>query len=99
MTNTSLNQADIDTLLEACDALQAKAASGFMMKSMLSVMLSRDEEQAKQRLREEDERFKREELARRRQTDDIYLLRAKLIQMRRDLDSSDAERVLEDAAR
>lgn len=94
-----LNQSDIDVLLEACDALSSKAIGDHMFGSLMSTVLAptpEAREKASQDNQRELDRLMREQKQKR---EEITLIKAKLIQIRRAQDSHDAERLLADAGR
>jgi hypothetical protein len=94
-----LNQQEIDVLLKGLEALDASDAQAHIMNCMVGSMLANSEEEAKKRMDEMERRREQRQLAERAIRDDRVLLRAKLIQMRRECDSRDAERILSEAGR
>jgi len=86
-----LNRDDIELLMDALDALKAKASSDSMMGMMIGVMLSDSKEQAQSRIEEMERKEAGKREKQRCMEERIILVKAELIRMR---DRVDVESVL-----
>lgn len=97
-----LEHKDIDLLMEGLESIEkaqiAGDAMGDMMGSLFVGMASKEDPAAMEKFqRERDlERTKRA-ASRRRKQEDVFLLRAKLVGLRRELDGEVAERIVSEA--
>lgn len=93
----SLTYDDFETLMEALDALDTRANSEGFTQSLLGAMLAPSKDAAEKYVLEKDQQRKAKEHLQRSLKEKTAILRAKLILARRQLDSQEADRALNDA--
>lgn len=101
---SDLTHADIDLLMDGLESIEKAAQSadamGSIMTSMFSSMAFKDDPIAMEKAKREDDlRREKERLSRRRKQEDVFILRAKLVTIRRELDSEVAGRIIDEAQR
>lgn len=96
--NETLTHADLDLLMDALKSHETHAQQGEFMGDMLSAILCRGDEKTMSDVQaKRDAERKKKEAAQRRLVEDISMLRAKLILVRRRVDAEVADRVLQEA--
>lgn len=99
MTTTTLTQGDVSLLLESLDAMQHRTNVNNLWTAVFGAMAERSqhpEPDSKAAIAIYEQKLTLAKAASAKQTDEIILLRAKLVLLRRQLDSSDAEKIFSD---
>lgn len=99
----ALDHKDIDLLMEGLESIEKAHAAGEalagVMGSMITGMATNGDTKAMEDYEQKRERERMKKAAeRRRKQEDVFLLRAKLVGIRRELDGEVAERIVNEAA-
>lgn len=96
--STAFNHDEVQLLLESLESHEKNGSMGRAMGSIIGMMIcGKDEESRKKFEQEEEKRTALEAIKSRRLSENCTLLRAKLIQYRREIDSHDADKLLADS--
>lgn len=97
-----LTHTDIDLLMEGLESIEKAAAATegmtMMMGTVLGSLAMKDDPEGMEKYKREQQVARDKQRAeRRRKQEDVYLLRAKLVQVRRGLDGEVADRIIAEA--
>lgn len=95
----ALDHQDIDLLMEGLESIERASSTNDALSDVMGAILIGKDPDAQEAYRKEREADRRKKSAdRRRKQEDVYMLRAKLVGIRRELDSDVAERIVRDAS-
>jgi hypothetical protein len=90
-----LDAKDVDLLLQALDSHASAGVMGEMLSATLGTMMISDKDERDKYIEHQKKSIEDETRKRRRLDEEITLVKAKLLYMRRELDSSDAQALID----